>query len=108
MLTTIKKTLKKNAVLLGLATTAMLISVDASAGTTAATSSDMAFKDIYEAIKDWTTGWFGRTIALALILVGMAMGVVKQSVMAAVPGMAAGLILSVAPGVVENILGAVV
>ena len=62
------------------------------------------FNSAYTTLVDWLQGDLGRLIAAALLVVGLVMGVVRQSIMAAVPAIACGLVATVAP----TIIGAVV
>jgi conjugal transfer pilus assembly protein TraA len=62
------------------------------------------FNSAYTTLTSWLQGDLGRLIAAALLVVGLVMGVVRQSIMAAVPAIACGLVATVAP----TIIGAVV
>lgn len=66
------------------------------------------FALIYTTLVDWMTGTLGKIITVALITTGIAIGVVRQSVIAIVPGVAAGLVMNYAPGVIDNIVAAVI
>lgn len=68
-----------------------------------AQSSGEEFESIYATIRGWMTGTFGKLISLAAILVGLTIGVVKQSAMAAVIGVAIALVLVYSPGVIETL-----
>ena len=76
----------------------------ASGSTTAAGTGD--FGDAYERIETWATGDLGRLITVGLLVTGVSMGIVRQSVMAAVPAAGAGLALSLGPGILEAIFTA--
>ena len=65
------------------------------------------FNAIYSTITGWMQGTLGKLITIALLITGIGFGVVKQSVIAAVPAIAAGLILNAAPGVIDGIVTAV-
>ena len=54
----------------------------------------------------WMTGLLGKVIAIAFILVGLVAGVMRQSIMGFVVGVAAGVGMLVAPGVIDNMYGA--
>lgn len=66
------------------------------------------FNDAYVTLSAWLTGDLGRLIAAALLVVGLSMGIVRQSIMAAVPAVAAGLVLNLAPTIIEAIVVAVI
>ena len=56
-------------------------------------------------IRDWFEGDLGRLIAVAALGIGLAIGVIQQSIMAVVVGFAMALALSQGPGVVVALLG---
>ena len=70
----------------------------------AGTEDDGEFEDIWDTLVGWTQGTLGRIIALTLIIVGAAMGVVRQSLITFVVGIAMGLALYNAPTIIENIM----
>lgn len=61
------------------------------------------FQEVYELIRDWTTGHLGMTIAMAFLLVGMGWGVMRGSVITVVSALAATLALVLGPGIIESI-----
>lgn len=83
-----------------------LMASDAVAGATTAGEDDDTFGEVWETLKSWTQGTFGRIIALTLVLVGAAMGVVRQSLITFVVGVAMGLGLYNAPTIIDTIMGA--
>jgi conjugal transfer pilus assembly protein TraA len=74
--------------------------VDVTAG------SDSTFTTIVTNLDDWMTGSLGKVFALGALGTGLAIGVVKQSVMSVVTGVAVALSASVGPGVLTNIFTA--
>lgn len=62
------------------------------------------FNSAYTTLTGWLQGDLGRLLAAALLIVGLVIGVTRQSIMAAVPAIACGLVATVAP----TIIGAVV
>ena len=69
---------------------------------------DGAFAPAYTTLTTWLTGDLGRLISASLLVVGLVMGVVRQSIMAAVPAIACGLVATVAPTVINTIVTAVI
>lgn len=67
---------------------------------------DDAFADVYDLLVSWTTGTLGKIIAVGALLVGIGFGLVRQSVVAAVIGIAMSLVLSYGPDVIDGIFGA--
>nr|WP_241667639.1 TraA family conjugative transfer protein [Pseudomonas caspiana] len=68
--------------------------------------SDSTFTTIVTNLDDWMTGSLGKVFALGALGTGLAIGVVKQSVMSVVTGVAVALSASVGPGVLTNIFTA--
>lgn len=66
------------------------------------------FASAYTLITGWVQGELGRLLAVGLLVVGLGMGMVKQSVVAAVPAIAAGLMVSVAPTIIGAIVSATI
>ncbi|MGI9301795.1 MAG: TraA family conjugative transfer protein [Gammaproteobacteria bacterium] len=66
------------------------------------------FATAYNQVTGWMTGGLGKLITAALLITGIGMGIVRQSVIAAVPAIAAGLVLTLGPGVIDAIFGAVI
>lgn len=66
------------------------------------------FTATYQEIVGWLQGDLGRLIASSLLLVGLVMGVVRQSIMAAVPAIACGLVATVAPTIIGAVVTAVI
>lgn len=64
------------------------------------------FSEIWDVLVDWTQGVLGRIVALTMILVGIVMGVARQSIMAFVMGPAAGMGLFYASDIINAIMTA--
>jgi len=79
---------------------ALAVAIDVTAG------SDSTFTDIVTNLDSWMTGSLGKVFALGALGTGLAIGVVKQSVMSVVTGVAVALSASVGPGVLTNIFTA--
>ncbi len=78
----------------------------ASAGTALAGTGGSEFQEIYSTLIDWTQGYLGKAMAAGLFLTGMAIGIVRQSLMAIVMGIAGGMALNYTPGIIESIVTA--
>lgn len=78
----------------------LAVAVDVTAG------ADSTFTEIVISLDGWMTGSLGKVFALGALGTGLAIGVVKQSVMAVVTGVAVALSASVGPGVLTNIFTA--
>ncbi|MFL6600817.1 MAG: TraA family conjugative transfer protein [Steroidobacteraceae bacterium] len=66
------------------------------------------FNSAYTTLTGWLQGDLGRLLAAALLVVGLVMGVVRQSIMAAVPAIACGLVATVAPTIIGAVVTAVI
>ena len=62
------------------------------------------FDDIWTLIQGWSQGVLGRIIALGALIVGIAFGLVRQSVVAAVIGISMAIVLQYGPDVIEGIV----
>lgn len=71
---------------------------------TAFAGTDTTFTAIYTTISGWATGSLGKLFALAAFIVGMGIGLVKQSAMAIVLGLAFALIMFYGPGVIDSLV----
>lgn len=91
---------------LALMATYLFLASEAVAGSATADADEDTFGDVWTTIQGWTQGTFGRIIALTLVLVGAAMGVVRQSLITFVVGVAMGLGLYNAPLIIDTIMGA--
>ncbi len=65
------------------------------------------FKDLYAMVHDWSQGYLGKTLSITFLLVGLGMGVVRGSVMAAVAAIAAGVALLMLPNIIDAMFGVV-
>jgi len=74
----------------------------------ATTSTDTDFTAVVTLLTNWSQGTLGRTLALGMFVVGIAAGIIRQSVMAAVAGVAGALVLNYGPGVIDGIFGALI
>lgn len=75
------------------------------AGTTG-TTGNTDFQDVYDTLGQWSQGNLGKTLGVASLLVGLGIGVIKQSVMAAVVGVAMSLVAAYGPDTVDGIVSA--
>jgi conjugal transfer pilus assembly protein TraA len=64
------------------------------------------FNTVYDQISGWTEGTLGKTITVSALLVGLGVGVIKQSVIAAVVGLAMAMVAAFGPGVIEGVFTA--
>lgn len=77
------------------------------AGTTTTGASANDFVDIYDKFVDWTAGSLGKAIALAMFLLGLGVGVMRQSPLPAVSGIVAAMFVAYGPKILSDIATAV-
>ena len=66
------------------------------------------FTDIYDLLTGWSKGTLGKVMAVGMFLVGIGMGIVRQSVTAAVTGVGGALVLNYGPQVIDNVFTALI
>ena len=81
----------------------LMMGTEAFAGT-----ADTDFTAIATKLNDWATGTLGRVLALSIFIVGIAMGIVQQSVTAAVVAVGGALILNYGPSIITGLISATV
>jgi len=82
-------------------TTALLLAV---ASGSAVAGTDATFDAVYQTIRGWATGSLGKLFAVAAFIIGMGIGLVKQSAMAIVLGLAFALIMFYGPGIIDSLV----
>ncbi len=81
----------------------LLFAVPALAGT-----GGTEFQEIYTTLTDWTTGYLGKALAAGIFLVGVAMGVVKQSLMGIVLGIGGAMAVNYTPNILDAVVTALI
>ena len=66
------------------------------------------FAAMWTTLQGWVEGTLGRVVTTAMVLVGIGIGVARQSLMAFVVGVGGGLGLYATPGIINNIFVATV
>lgn len=69
-------------------------------------STGTEFTSIYQTITDWATGYLGKTIAIAIFLVGMCIGIVRQSLMAIALGIGGAMAVTYTPQIIDSVVSA--
>lgn len=69
---------------------------------------DLTFDLISGQLTEWAQGSLGKVVAIAMFIVGLGAGIVKQSVMAIVAGIGAAIILNYGPGVINGMFTATI
>lgn len=80
----------------------LLLAVVASSAALAGT--DATFDPIYDQIRGWAEGSLGKLLAVSAFLIGMGIGLVRQSAMAVVLGLTFALIFAFGPTIIDSIV----
>lgn len=64
------------------------------------------FEDLNNHLRAWMEGPLAKVLAIAMLMMGLALGVTKQSPMPAITGIAFALFLNTGPSLIANALGA--
>lgn len=88
------------------AATAMAAPVAVVAGTAVAGSGGTEFGAIVTQLQDWLEGGLGQVLALGALAVGLGIGIVQQSIMSVVVGIAMAIAVFYGPGVLTGIITA--
>ena len=94
----------KNALLASLA----LVSIVAVAPNVMAGTGGAEFNDIYTLLIGWSQGTLGKIISLGMFLVGLAAGIVNQSIVSVVVGLGGALAVYYGPTVINNVVTALI
>lgn len=62
------------------------------------------FTQVYDQLTGWANGTLGKVLGVAALLVGLGVGVIKQSVIAAVVGISIALTAGFGPGVIDGVV----
>jgi conjugal transfer pilus assembly protein TraA len=66
------------------------------------------FIAVYDLLTGWSQGTLGKVMAVGMFLVGVGMGIVRQSVTSAVTGVGGALVLNYGPQVIDSVFTAMV
>lgn len=66
------------------------------------------FQEIYSTLIDWTQGYLGKAMAAGIFLTGMAIGIVRQSLMSIVMGIGGGMAVNYTPSIIDAVVTALI
>lgn len=69
---------------------------------------DVTFADVETALTDWATGSLGRALAIGIFIVGVGVGIARQSLMAIVTGLGGAMAMFYIPTVITNMVTAMI
>jgi conjugal transfer pilus assembly protein TraA len=62
------------------------------------------FTQVYDQLTGWANGTLGKVLGIAALLVGLGVGVIKQSVMAAVISISVAITAGFGPGIIDGVI----
>lgn len=74
----------------------------------AAAAADTSFTQAVTTVEGWATGSLGKLVSVTFLVVGIVMGVMRQSIFAAVPAIACALAMSIGPGILDGLFTATI
>lgn len=80
----------------------------ASIGAAHAGNGGTEFNNLSTMLRNWSEGGLGLALALAAFIIGLAVGLVKQTVMPAIVGIGVALFASMGPGIIAAMFTATV
>lgn len=89
----------KNLQIVALVAVAAMLPLQAMAG-----AGGTEFTQVYDQLTGWANGTLGKVLGVSALLVGLGVGVIKQSVIAAVVGIAMALTAGFGPGVIDGVI----
>ena len=89
----------KNLQLVALVAVAAMLPLQAMAG-----AGGTEFTQVYDQLTGWANGTLGKVLGIAALLDGLGVGEIKQSVIAAVVGIAMALTAGFGPGVIDGVI----
>ncbi len=75
-------------------------------GLALAGTADTEFQPLYQKFLDWVSGYLGKTLAVGALIGGLFIGIIRQSPLPAVAGIAAAVFAAYGPIVIEGLIGA--
>jgi conjugal transfer pilus assembly protein TraA len=69
-------------------------------------TADTEFQPLYQKFIDWVGGYMGKTLAVAGLIGGLFIGIVRQSPLPAIAGIGAAIFAAYGPVVIQGLVGA--
>jgi len=69
-------------------------------------TADTEFQPLYQKFLDWVSGYLGKTLAVAALIGGLFIGIIRQSPIPAVAGVGAAIFAAYGPVVIQGLIGA--
>ena len=78
------------------------------AGTALAGTTGTEFQTMYTTLLNWTTGYLGKSIAIAAFILGAGIGIARSSPIPALVGIVFALFMVYVPTIIDSIMTAVI
>lgn len=78
------------------------------AGAAVASTSGNEFQALHALLTGWAEGFLGKSIAIAAFLLGAGFAAAKQNLVPAIFGLVVAIVFLVGPGIIDNMLTAVI
>lgn len=75
-------------------------------GLALAGTADTEFQPLFQKFLDWVGGYLGKTLAVAALIGGLFIGIIRQSPIPAVAGVGAAIFAAYGPVVIQGLIGA--
>jgi conjugal transfer pilus assembly protein TraA len=69
-------------------------------------TADTEFQPLFQKFLDWVGGYLGKTLAVAALIGGLFIGIIRQSPIPAVAGVGAAIFAAYGPTVIQGLIGA--
>ncbi len=81
---------------------AALIAVALTANVAMAATTGQEFKGLADMVTGWSEGYLGMALGLTAFLIGLAVGLMKQTIMPCIVGLGVGLAATLGPGIIKG------
>ena len=83
---------------------AALIAVALTANVAMAATTGQEFKGLADMVTGWSEGYLGMALGLTAFLIGLAVGLMKQTIMPCIVGLGVGLAATLGPGIIKGMI----
>ena len=81
---------------------AALIAVALTVNVAMAATTGQEFKGLADMVTGWSEGYLGMALGLTAFLIGLAVGLMKQTIMPCIVGLGVGLAATLGPGIIKG------
>ena len=81
---------------------AAVIALALTANVAMAATTGAEFKGLADMVTGWSEGYLGMALGLTAFLIGLAVGLMKQTIMTCIVGLGVGLAATLGPGIIKG------